>query len=145
MRLGLLFSSTLLALTGCGTSIKISESAPTEFVRIKEPVMFTWGVSVPKDMKLEVKVFEGNIRAVSMGNSTIHGGGVLVVGGLPMFVPVPMTDEVHMEIGRDGCTTGRRVSYDSVIRRWVIDTEAPPGGNYKFMNPPIVCFETLAP
>jgi len=96
---------------------------------------------IAKGTKLRVRSFKNGIRAVSFGAANQSGGGVLLIGGLPAFIPINNTVEYLFEIDAANCLTGKSVGFDSIFRQYLLsdDKLVTP----EVLNPPSVCFDEV--
>ena len=121
------------------TSIALLEDEKIEVLEIREDVILFNRQFIAKGTKFRVRSFKNGVRAVSLSIANHAGGGVLVVGGLPVFVPVSNTDELLVEIDTANCVTGKRVGFDSMLRVWSIGDE--PSVTPEVLKPTAVCFD----
>jgi|AntAceMinimDraft_13_1070369.scaffolds.fasta_scaffold70134_1 hypothetical protein len=120
------------------TSIALLEDEKIEVLEIREDVILFNRQFIAKGTKFRVRSFKNGVRAVSLSIANHAGGGVLVVGGLPVFVPVSNTDELLVEIDTANCVTGKRV-FVTMFRVWAIgDT---PSVTPEVLKPNTVCFD----
>lgn len=128
-------------LLGCATKIEIVDEADIKTATTKEDAILFGQQFIAKGTKLRVRNFKNGIRAVSFGVSNLTNGGVLVVGGMPAFVPMTFSSEHLFEVNHKGCLTGKRISFDSFLRNWMISDD--PSITPEVLKPPRLCFDEI--
>ncbi len=130
---------SIIFLTACATKIEIIDEAVIRSMTIKTDAILFERHFIAKGTKLRVRYFQNGIRAVSFATTNQEAGGILVLGGLPAFLPMNVATEHLFEIDSSNCLSGKTVGFDTFLRSWTISNDVIITS--KFLTPTNICFD----